>query len=868
MENFAQASYEGWIDLSWNSQNSEREIRPSIGHHWTSFGVVCSMLEAIRYSRGTLALLEQRKLPFEEEWVRIGSCDDGWRAIRDMTVRGAPAIAISGMLSLAVELVDGGEGRQFASVEEARGWILAKLDFLETSRPTAVNLSIAVSAMKSLLEQASRTSSATPESVVMLVVEEAEEMLRRDVSQNKVMGRHGAEALLLACQARGRVDTSGGKIRVLTHCNTGSLATAAYGTALGVVRALYERDALEVVYCTETRPYNQGARLTAFEIATDHMPGMLVCDSSVAALMRSNRVDAVVVGADRIAENGDTANKIGTFNIAVAAAYHNIPFFVAAPTTTVDVTLANGSFIPIEERSPEEITHFRGERVAADLPVWNPSFDVTPAAIIEGIITELGVAWKTRPDSGGLGGGYHLKRWLMANGADEAPMRRVIGEEGLLLDSELSNEGLETRDSSLLDFTPLSEQAAIEYVAARPHLAIHVGPTSESSDWTVEEVGDGNLNYVFIVKGSQGAVCIKQSPPYVRVIGAGWPLSQNRTEMEADALSEHGKHCPSLVPSVLHFDRDQHILVMQYIPPPHVGLRDGLCKGDVYPLLAGHLATFLSKILFKTSYLSMDMKEFRSMCVTFANEDLCALTEQVIFTEPYFESDNNRHTPGLDDIAADIRGNNDLKLKAVEMKRRLIEKKQALLHGDLHTGSLLVCSDSTYVIDPEFAFVGPIGFDVGKIMANLAIAYIAASGQRHGEGDVQNQRAWLLDCVRDVWTGFSEGFSRQWVDLGSGSGSSSETSKSRALVWDEAKVDMPASYREQFLREVWDDTLGFFGCVIIRRIIGVAHVQDFESIEDVETRAACERRALLLAQDVMLGEFPDVHALLSAIQNA
>lgn len=256
------------------------------------------------------------------------------------------------------------------------------------------------------------------------------------------------------------------------------------------------------------------------------------------------------------------------------------------------------------------------------------------------------------------------------------------------------------------------------------------------------------------------------------------------------------------------------------------------------------------------------------MCVTFANEDLCALTEQVIFTEPYFESENNRHTPGLDDIAADIRGNNDLKLKAVEMKRRLIEKKQALLHGDLHTGSLLVCSDSTYVIDPEFAFVGPIGFDVGKIMANLAIAYIATSGQRHGEGDVQNQRAWLLDCVRDVWTGFSEGFSRQWVDLGSGSGSSSETSKSRALVWDEAKVDMPASYREQFLREVWDDTLGFFGCVIIRRIIGVAHVQDFESIEDVETRAACERRALLLAQDVMLGEFPDVHALLSAIQNA
>ncbi len=839
------------------------------------------MLEAIRYSKGVLELLEQRKLPFTEEWVRISSCEDGWRAIRDMTVRGAPAIAISGMLSLAVELVNGGEGRQFASVEEARDWILAKLEFLATSRPTAVNLSIAVSAMKALLEQVVPTSSATPELVTMLVVEEAEEMLRRDVSQNKIMGRHGAEALLQACQARGRVNTTEGKIRVLTHCNTGSLATAAYGTALGVVRALYERGALEIVYCTETRPYNQGARLTAFEIATDHMPGMLVCDSAVAALMRSNRVDAVVVGADRIAENGDTANKIGTFNIAVAAAYHNIPFFVAAPTTTVDVTLANGSLIPIEERDPEEITHFRGERVAADLPVWNPSFDVTPAAIIEGIITELGVAWKTRPDSGGLGGGYDLKRWLVANGGVDAPATAMlsVGEESLLLESEISNEGLDTRDSLQPDFTPLSDTAAIEYVAARPHLAIHVGATSDSSDWAVEEVGDGNLNYVFIVKGSQGAVCIKQSPPYVRVIGAGWPLSQNRTEMEADALSEQGKHCPSLVPSVLHFDRDQHILVMQFIPPPHVGLRAGLCEGNVYPLLAGHLATFLSKILFKTSYLNLDTKEFRSMCVAFANEDLCALTEQVILTEPYFKSENNRHTPGLDDVVADIQGNNDLKLKAVEMKRRLIEKKQALLHGDLHTGSVLVCSDSTYVIDPEFAFVGPIGFDVGKIMANLAIAYIAAGARTDGEA-TEAQRTWLLDCVRDVWTGFADGFSRQWAELGGGNVASSEMSKSadmgascpssrRSLVWDEVKVDVPASFREQFLRDVWDDTLGFFGCVIIRRIIGVAHVQDLESIEDVGTRAACERRALRLAQDVMLGgDFCDVDALLSAIQNA
>lgn len=194
---------------------------------------------------------------------------------------------------------------------------------------------------------------ATGESVVHVVVTAAEEMLAEDVRSNRIMGNYGAEAMLAAVNARGRGQS--GKLRVLTHCNTGSLATAAYGTALGVVRALHENGQLEHVYCTETRPYNQGARLTAFEIATDNMPGTLICDSAVAALMQSNKVDAVVVGADRIAANGDTANKIGTFNIAVAAAYHNIPFFVAAPTTTIDVELKSGVLIPIEQRSSEEV---------------------------------------------------------------------------------------------------------------------------------------------------------------------------------------------------------------------------------------------------------------------------------------------------------------------------------------------------------------------------------------------------------------------------------------------------------------------------------------------------------------------------------
>ena len=181
------------------------------------------------------------------------------------------------------------------------------------------------------------------------------------------MGRFGAEALLAAAAARGR-GGAGGRLRVLTHCNTGSLATAAFGTALGVVRTLGTLGALEHAYCTETRPYNQGARLTAYELVHDGLPATMVCDSAAAALMAAGRVDAVVVGADRVAANGDTANKIGTYSLAVAAAHHGIPFFVAAPTTTLDASLRDGTLIPIEERSPEEVRVGRGEEGA----MWPP----------------------------------------------------------------------------------------------------------------------------------------------------------------------------------------------------------------------------------------------------------------------------------------------------------------------------------------------------------------------------------------------------------------------------------------------------------------------------------------------------------------
>ncbi|KAL6212425.1 hypothetical protein ACLB2K_017645 [Fragaria x ananassa] len=227
-------------------------------------------------------------------------------------------------------------------------------------------------------------------------IEASEIMLKEDVDTNKAIGSHGATFIQRHLENSKR-------ICMLTHCNTGSLATAGYGTVLGVIRSLHTEGVLERAYCTETRPFNQGSRLTAYELVHDNIPATLLADSAAAALMKDGRVHAIVVGADRVASNGDTANKIGTYSLAVSAMYHNIPFFVAAPLTSVDLSLSSGGEIVIEERSPKELLNTHGglgEQVAASgISVWNPAFDVTPSSLISGIITEKGVITKKGTDA-------------------------------------------------------------------------------------------------------------------------------------------------------------------------------------------------------------------------------------------------------------------------------------------------------------------------------------------------------------------------------------------------------------------------------------------------------------------------------------
>ncbi|KAB8070704.1 Methylthioribose-1-phosphate isomerase [Aspergillus leporis] len=373
-------------------------------------------LQAIQYSDGKLAIIDQLQLPHIEKYIPIRTSEEGWHAIKEMRVRGAPAIAIVAALALASELATLIACNKLSSnAEDARTFITEKLHYLVSSRPTAVNLSDAAGKLEAIVAESVAKSGSTGPSVATAFIQAAEAMLVKDVEDNKRIGEYGA--IWVSENALSEKDS---KATVLTHCNTGSLATSGYGTALGVIRALASTDILRHAYCTETRPYNQGSRLTAFELVHDRIPATLITDSMAAALLSRTEVgvNAIIVGADRVAANGDTANKIGTYGLAVLAKYHGVKFLVAAPLTTIDLATKSGDEITIEERPASEVTMVRGTRedgyaseavkveticiAAKGINVWNPAFDITPSALIDGIITEKGVVEK------GSDGSFHL----------------------------------------------------------------------------------------------------------------------------------------------------------------------------------------------------------------------------------------------------------------------------------------------------------------------------------------------------------------------------------------------------------------------------------------------------------------------------
>jgi methylthioribose-1-phosphate isomerase len=332
------------------------------------------MIPTLEWLPEGVNFLDQTKLPLEETYVLATDYRQVATVIRDMIVRGAPAIGVSAAMGMALGIERSSATTLDALTAEVAG--IAKT--LAETRPTAVNLFWGIDEIRSLFNSLAAKGAAIAE-IKIAVVAKARKMYDEDIAACKQMGAHGAA--LLPIQGT-----------VLTHCNAGALATCGYGTALGVIRAAIERGHKISVFADETRPFLQGARLTAWELMKDNIPTTVICDNMAAALMRQGRIQAVIVGSDRIAANGDVANKIGTYGVAVLAREHGIPFYVAAPWSTVDLATSNGDLIPIEQRAPSEVTHINGRQMTPDgVGIENPAFDVTPAKYVAAIVTERGV---------------------------------------------------------------------------------------------------------------------------------------------------------------------------------------------------------------------------------------------------------------------------------------------------------------------------------------------------------------------------------------------------------------------------------------------------------------------------------------------
>ncbi len=331
-----------------------------------------SKVQTLIWDGRSLMLIDQRKLPFIKEYVICDTYEKVAAAIKDMVVRGAPAIGVSAAYGAAIA------GMQYEglSKKDFTRFFEKAVSFLAASRPTAVNLSWALKKMKEVFIKYEHLGI---EAIKKKLIDEAKLMESEDISINKKIGENGTHAF----------KNFKGKVKILTHCNAGALATAGYGTALGVIRSLALIDKIKHIVVDETRPYLQGARLTAWELYQEKIPFFIITDNMAAYMMSKGEVDGVVVGADRIASNGDSANKIGTLGLSILASYYRIPFFIAAPISTIDMNIESGTEIPIEERDGREVREVMGKKIISDeMPVRNPSFDVSPAENITAIITE------------------------------------------------------------------------------------------------------------------------------------------------------------------------------------------------------------------------------------------------------------------------------------------------------------------------------------------------------------------------------------------------------------------------------------------------------------------------------------------------
>lgn len=365
--------------------------------------------------------------------------------------------------------------------------------------------------------------------------------------------------------------------------------------------------------------------------------------------------------------------------------------------------------------------------------------------------------------------------------------------------------------------------------------------------WSVQEVGDGNLNLVFIVEGSAGSVIVKQALPYVRLVGESWPLPLRRAYFEYNALIRQEDRDPGVVPAIMHFDEDQALIVMERLSP-HVILRGQMMAGRPVEGLGATMGRFCARTAFRGSDLSMSAARKKADVALFAgNVELCDITESLVFTDPYFAAPLNRHTaPQLDHVVAELRADAALKIAAQHMKRAFTAKAETLCHGDLHAGSIMVTETAVRVIDPEFAFYGPLGFDIGMLIGNYLMAYHAMSAHLPDRGARVRYQDWILATLRDTWTTFEAEFTRLWRSERGG------ILYPRALYEDQGQEAASEAALSEVMAEIFADLAGFAGIEMHRRILGLAHVAELESIRDPDIRAPIEERCLRLGRDLVL----------------
>ena len=384
-----------------------------------------------------------------------------------------------------------------------------------------------------------------------------------------------------------------------------------------------------------------------------------------------------------------------------------------------------------------------------------------------------------------------------------------------------------------------------DYLAQVPAVASRLG--GSAADWSIDEVGDGNLNLVFIVKGTSSGIAVKQALPYVRLVGESWPLPLSRSHYEYQALVHQAGLAPGFVPAVLHHNEALALIAMELLEP-HIIMRKGLISGTPYPRFVDHITTFLARTLFLSSDLAVLAAQKKEGIGGYAgNHALCKITEDLIFTDPYYQAEQNRWTsPWLDAIAASFRDDLDLHVAVSRLKLKFMGSPEALIHGDLHTGSIMVTDSETKVIDPEFAFYGPMGFDIGAVLANLVMSYLASAGHERSPGERRSFEAWMLETIESVWAEFSRKFVELWRAEAHGD------AYPAALFSGKTGAARLEAERQAYMDRLFQDTVGFAAAKIIRRILGLAHNIDFEWIEDPRLRATCEARGLRLARAMMV----------------